>query len=81
MAVDVLDSAASDPISVKHTDEPGELVCRQPFPSQPVHFWGTEGDEQYRMAYFERFGPGIWNQGDFMSVSTRTGGYTMLGRS
>ncbi|OAL22384.1 acetoacetate-CoA ligase [Fonsecaea nubica] len=81
MAVDILDSTKDYPVSIKNTGEPGELVCTQPFPSQPVLFWGEKGMEKYRSAYFDRFGDNVWTQGDFVSSSPVTGGFTMLGRS
>ncbi|EXJ61493.1 acetoacetate-CoA ligase [Cladophialophora psammophila CBS 110553] len=81
MAVDILDSTKDYPVSIKGTGEPGELVCREPFPSQPILFWGEKGMNKYRSAYFERFGDKIWTQGDFVSSSPVTGGFTMLGRS
>ena len=80
MAVDILDSTESSPVSIKDTGKPGELVCRQPFPSQPVAFWGQDGEIKYQKAYFERFGNSVWTQGDFVSSSALTGGYNMLGR-
>ncbi|OAG36009.1 hypothetical protein AYO21_09802 [Fonsecaea monophora] len=81
MAIDILDSAKDHPISLMNTGVPGELVCRQPFPSEPVEFWGRDGKTKYQKAYFERFGNNIWTQGDFVSSSPITGGFTMLGRS
>jgi acetoacetyl-CoA synthetase len=81
MAVDVLDSGSEQPISLQGTAEAGELVCRAPFPSQPVSFWGKGGMAKYKSAYFEKFGVNIWNQGDFVARSPLTGGFTMLGRS
>ncbi|KAH6974321.1 acetoacetyl-synthase [Ilyonectria sp. MPI-CAGE-AT-0026] len=81
MAVDVFDSSSDSHISIQSTGDPGELVCRQPFPSQPVQFWGPGGEEKYKSAYFDRYGPNVWHQGDFVSVLPSTGGYTMLGRS
>jgi acetoacetyl-CoA synthetase len=80
MAVDILDSSKDFAVSIKDTGTPGELVCRQPFPSQPVKVWGADGMEKYQKAYFERFGNDVWTQGDFVSSSPATGGYTMLGR-
>jgi acetoacetyl-CoA synthetase len=59
--------------------EPGELVCRSPFPSMPLGFWNDPGDERYRAAYFERF-PGVWHQGDF-AERTEHGGFVIYGRS
>jgi len=62
-------------------DIAGELVCRQPFPSVPLGFWGdgTNGlpDPQkpgpkFRAAYFDRF-PGVWAQGDFASWTSNEG--------
>jgi acetoacetyl-CoA synthetase len=81
MAVDILDSTKNHPVSIKNTGVPGELVCRQPFPSQPVLFWGENGMDKYKSAYFDRFGDQVWTQGDFVSSSPSTGGFTMLGRS
>lgn len=81
MAVDILDSSKEHPVSIANTGEPGELVCRQPFPSQPVFFWGEKGTDKYRSTYFGRFGDKIWTQGDFVSSSPVTGGFLMFGRS
>ena len=50
--------------------EPGELVCTQPFPCQPVGFWPLPGfgstdaeaaaaRERYHQAYFAEF-EGVW---------------------
>jgi acetoacetyl-CoA synthetase len=63
------------------TDEPGELVCTQPFPSQPLTFWGPGGQEKYFNSYFSMFGPTTWVQGDLIRISTTTKGIQMLGRS
>lgn len=69
-------------------DTAGELVCRQPFPSIPLGFWGdgTAGlpdpnspGPKFRSAYFERF-PGMWSHGDFASWSAH-GGMVIHGRS
>ncbi len=64
-------------------DGPGELVCMQPFPSQPLGFWndvpfGPEGPK-YRSTYYERF-PGAWAHGDFASWGEH-GGAVIHGRS
>jgi len=61
------------------TGEQGELVCRSPFPSMPLTFWGDDGDARYRSAYFERF-PGMWHQGDYAEWTPR-GGMIIHGRS
>lgn len=86
MATDVLDDSG---ISLeKNFDIAGELVCRQPFPSVPLGFWGdgvegfpnpTNPGVKFRAAYFERF-PGVWSHGDFASW-TNHGGMTIHGRS
>lgn len=60
--------------------EPGDLVCTKPFPSQPVAFWGADGDAKYRKSYFERF-EGVWHHGDFVVFNPKSGGMVMLGRS
>ena len=48
----------------------GELVCAQPFPSQPLGLWGDTpfgpDGAVYRATYYERF-PGMWAHGDFAS--------------
>ncbi|RKU48181.1 hypothetical protein DL546_009473 [Coniochaeta pulveracea] len=82
MAIDVVDSA-SDPDSPQPVSPPGsagDLVCAQPFPCQPLTFFGPNGQEKYQAAYFERF-PGIWHHGDFVRMDPSTGGLVMLGRS
>ncbi len=86
MHVDVVDEHA---ISLAGTpDTPGELVCRSPFPSMPLGFWGdgsvgrpdpTAPGAKYRAAYFERFAT-MWAQGDFASW-TASGGIIIHGRS
>lgn len=63
--------------SVADDGEDGELVCRTPFPSVPLRFWGDDGSRRH-CAYFERF-PGIWAHGDFARRS-KTGGFEILGR-
>jgi acetoacetyl-CoA synthetase len=86
MAVDVVDehliSLHDNPLT------PGELVCRQPFPSMPIGFWndGNEGfpiqsqpGPKFLSAYFERLN-GMWAQGDFASW-TQHGGMIIHGRS
>lgn len=59
--------------------EKGELVCRQPFPSMPVGFWGDEDGKKYHAAYFEKF-PGVWAHGDFAELTSH-GGFIIHGRS
>lgn len=52
MAIQVVDSAspADDPRPVHPPNAPGDLVCVQPFPCQPLTFWGPGGDDKYRAA-------------------------------
>lgn len=61
-------------------DTAGELVCATPFPCQPVFFWNDADGAKYKKAYFSKY-PKVWSHGDFMSVSSQTGGIVMLGRS
>ena len=86
MDVDVVDERTAS--LVDSPDTPGELVCRSPFPSMPLGFWGDGVDgrpdshhpgAKYRAAYFERF-EGMWAQGDFASW-TSSGGIIIHGRS
>ncbi|EXM13442.1 acetoacetate-CoA ligase [Fusarium oxysporum f. sp. vasinfectum 25433] len=81
MAVDIYDPERAEGVSVEKSGAAGELVCTQPFPSQPHEFHGPGGLEKYRSSYFERFGPKGWCQGDFIQRLTDTGGLLMLGRS
>ncbi|MGH1489646.1 MAG: acetoacetate--CoA ligase [Acidimicrobiales bacterium] len=59
--------------------EKGELVCRTPFPSMPLEFWGDSDGQRYQSAYFDRF-PGVWAHGDYASW-TEQGGMVIHGRS
>ncbi|NBW91297.1 MAG: acetoacetate--CoA ligase [Actinobacteria bacterium] len=86
MAVDVVNEQLQ---SLRNTPlTPGELVCREPFPSMPIGFWndGVEGfphsskpGPKFLSAYFERLS-GMWAQGDFASW-TPQGGMIIHGRS
>lgn len=85
MAICVVDSLSGDAVLA---GEPGDLICAQPFPCQPLTFFGPGGQEKYRAAYFERFlgicgvdGP-VWHHGDFVKIpDAATGSLVMLGRS
>jgi len=59
--------------------EKGELVCRSPFPSMPVGFFGDTDGSRYKAAYFEKY-PGVWCQGDFAEF-TEHDGMIIHGRS
>ena len=61
-------------------DTEGELVCRQSFPSRPIHFLNDSDGAKIKKAYFEHF-PGIWHHGDFISISKESGGVQVFGRS
>ena len=74
MAVDVVTSSGD-------SSESGDLVCRRPFPSMPVCFFGDDAERKiYRKAYFEKI-PGCWYHGDYCKIDPVTGGIVMLGRS
>jgi acetoacetyl-CoA synthetase len=77
MAVDVLNSDGQ----IIQSGEPGELVCKQPFPSQPITFWGDGGEDAYKNSYFSMFGTTVWVQGDLIRIGQWTRGIQMLGRS
>lgn len=81
MAVDLFDVEKDEGVSVRESNVPGELVCKLPFPSQPVSFWGDHTRGKYKDSYFSRFGESIWAQGDFVSRNPSTGGYLTHGRS
>ena len=74
MAVDVYDESGSPLRSA-----PGELVCKQPFPSMPVYFWNDPDGSKYRSAYFDVY-PGVWRHGDWVEL-TENGGLIIYGRS
>lgn len=72
-----VDIFADDGTSLR--EEKGELVCKQPFPSMPLGFYGDADGSRYQEAYFERF-PGVWHHGDYAEI-TRHGGLIIYGRS
>ena len=74
MAVEIWNDAG-EPV----TEELGELVCTQPFPTVPLCFWNDPDGTRFKSAYFDKF-PGIWCHGDF-ALETRHGGYLIMGRS
>jgi acetoacetyl-CoA synthetase len=57
----------------------GELVCRRPFPSQPLAFLDDPDGERLRRSYFEPW-PLLWRHGDF-GAFTASGGILIHGRS
>lgn len=69
-------------------NEQGELVCVQPFPSQPLFFWNDYNPktgrvdlpaQYYHNAYFTRF-KNTWHHGDRVS-KTEHGTFLIFGRS
>jgi acetoacetyl-CoA synthetase len=74
-----MDVAAFDAAGQPVRGTQGELVCRQPFPSMPVFFWGDPDGSRYRGAYFADY-PGVWRHGDFVTFTER-GGVVVYGRS
>jgi acetoacetyl-CoA synthetase len=79
---------AFDPAGRPVIDEVGELVCTEPMPSMPLHFWNDPGDERYRGSYFETYpdnydGSGrgaVWRHGDWLRINT-DGSCVIYGRS
>ena len=58
----------------------GELICRTPFPTVPLYFWGDDARQsKLHNAYFAKF-PGVWAQNDYAEKTT-AGGYIIYGRS
>ena len=85
MAIKVVDSVTGEEVL---PGEPGDLVCVQPFPCQPLTFFGANGEDKYKAAYFERFEDicgttgAVWHHGDFVKIpDPSTGSLVMLGRS
>lgn len=58
---------------------PGELVCRNSFPTVPLGIWGDGDGSRLHDTYFARF-PGVWTHGDLTS-RTEHGGFIIQGRS
>mgnify|MGYP003332715069 CR=1 FL=1 len=58
---------------------PGELVCKNSFPSMPIGFWNDENHKKYLSSYFSKY-KNVWHQGDF-AVKTKNNGYVVQGRS
>ncbi|EZF26841.1 acetoacetate-CoA ligase [Trichophyton rubrum CBS 100081] len=80
MNVEVADSDTGE--SITHTGQSGELICRTPFPSMPVFFWGDKDNKKYNSSYFERYEHiCVWAQHDWISVNPITKGISMYGRS
>ena len=77
-----MDVAAVDDQGTPLLHRRGELVCRTPFPSRPLGFWGDDGSG-YHAAYFQGF-PGWWTHGDYVEITGTVGsigGVVIHGRS
>src|SRR3954470_18584049 len=57
----------------------GELVCRNAFPSRPLHLLGDEGGRRFHETYFSQ-NPGVWTHGDLIKFD-EDGHARMHGRS
>ncbi len=73
-----------DVLSFNENGEPqvnskGELVCKSPFPSVPLCFFGDSDGSKFQAAYFEKY-PGYWHHGDFIEI-TDEGSVVIYGRS
>ncbi|GAA6004623.1 hypothetical protein JCM10207_000959 [Rhodosporidiobolus poonsookiae] len=67
-------------------DEQGDMVIRKPFPNMPIGFLplNEEGQSRYRAAYYDAYphcDKPVWTHGDYIEISSETGGVTMFGRS
>ncbi len=74
LSVDAFDDAGR-PV----TNEVGELVVTEPFPTMPLYLWNDPGGARYRESYFEMF-PGKWRHGDWIRF-TPDGRSVIFGRS
>ena len=68
-------------------DAVGELVCTEPIPSMPLHFWNDPDNQRLMESYFDMY-PGVWRHGDWIRLvphaeddGTRTVGSIIYGRS
>ncbi|KIW19384.1 acetoacetate-CoA ligase [Exophiala spinifera] len=77
MKVEIWDSNG---VNIEETGMDGDLVITKPFFTMPLGFWGKDGEDKYRKAYFEQY-PGVWYHGDLIRKNPQTGGYQILGRS
>ncbi|OLS28824.1 MAG: 3-hydroxypropionyl-coenzyme A synthetase [Candidatus Heimdallarchaeota archaeon LC_2] len=63
-------------------DTQGELVCEAPSPSMPIYFWNDKDNAKYKSAYFDYYDDKkVWRHGDYIQISSETGGVTFFGRS
>ncbi len=76
MDISVYDSDSLTEITTPNTV--GDMVCKRPFPAQPLGFW-KQPESKYFDSYYSQI-PGVWYHGDFVLLSPH-GGLVMLGRS
>lgn len=76
MAISVYDSDRSTELTTPNTV--GDLVCKKPFPAQPLGFW-RQAESKYFDSYYSQIAQ-VWYHGDFLQISPH-GGVVMLGRS
>lgn len=76
MDIDVFDDAGTSIAS--SSGQAGDLVCKVPFPAQPLGFF-SQPESRHRDTYYVQF-PGVWYHGDYVALSPH-GGLVMLGRS
>ncbi|WP_222192810.1 acetoacetate--CoA ligase [Modestobacter italicus] len=62
-----MDVAALDPAGRPVLGEAGELVCRTPFPSRPVHFLADPDGARLHAAYYAEHA-GAWTHGDVVDL-------------
>lgn len=75
--VDIADAITGE--SVGGSGKQGEFVCRKPFPSMPVFFWGDVDGSKYQETYFSKFSD-CWAQHDWASYNPLTRGWQIHGR-
>ena len=74
-----MDVAALDDAGAPVVGAVGELVCRTPFPSRPVHFLRDPDGRRFHEAYFAAH-RGMWTHGDLVEIAP-DGSARLHGRS
>jgi acetoacetyl-CoA synthetase len=69
-----VDAVALDACGEPVLGEVGELVVRRPMPSMPLRLWGDTDHARYLETYFADY-PGLWRQGDWVTMTPRPGGH------
>jgi acetoacetyl-CoA synthetase len=73
-----LDVQAQGAVDADGGGAPGELICRNPFPSRPLGFHGDPNGERFHETYFSQ-NEGVWSHGDLIEF-TREGTARLHGR-